>query len=141
MTTVAQVMTRDAVTIGPTQSLRDAATLMEELNVGSLPVCDGADLVGMLTDRDIVVRAVSQGLSPDESIEGIVSGPPNWCYETDDVEEVRKKMEGAQIRRVPVLDNEKRLVGILSLGDLATSTDGGAYKTLSAISTPSAPKR
>ncbi|OXH87858.1 CBS domain-containing protein, partial [Burkholderia multivorans] len=69
MTIVADVMTRDAATIGPTQTLRDAAKLMDDLNVGALPVCDGTRLIGMLTDRDIVVRAVSMGVPPDESIE------------------------------------------------------------------------
>ncbi|QYD70923.1 CBS domain-containing protein [Paraburkholderia edwinii] len=141
MTTVAEVMTRDAATIGPTQSLREAARMMDELNVGALPVCDGTSLLGMLTDRDIVVRAVSAGVPPDERIEGVVSGPPTWCYETDDVEDVKRKMEGSQIRRVPVVDEEKRLVGILSIGDLATSSDGGMSSTLTAVSTPSAPER
>lgn len=141
MTTVAEVMTRDASTIGPTQSLRDAAKMMDELNVGALPVCDGTRLIGMLTDRDIVVRAVSAGVPPDERIEGVVSGPAQWCYEDDDIDEVRRKMENALIRRVPVVDREKRLVGIVSLGDLATSADGGMSSTLGAISSPSAPDR
>ncbi|CAD6561329.1 Hypoxic response protein 1 [Paraburkholderia sabiae] len=70
MTTVAEVMTRDPVTIRPTQTLRDAAKMMDDLNVGALPVCDGVTLIGMLTDRDIVVRAVSAGVSPSERIEG-----------------------------------------------------------------------
>ncbi|MDN7621121.1 CBS domain-containing protein, partial [Burkholderia cenocepacia] len=92
MTCVSEVMTRDAATIGPTQSLRDAAKLMSDLNVGALPVCDGTRLIGMLTDRDIVVRAVSMGVPPNESIEGVVSGPANWCYEDDDISAVQKKM-------------------------------------------------
>ncbi|ACC73869.1 CBS domain-containing protein [Paraburkholderia phymatum] len=141
MTTVAEVMTRDLATIGPSQSLREAAKMMDDLNVGSLPVCDGVNLIGMLTDRDIVVRAVSAGVAPNERIEGVVSGPPDWCYEDDDVDTVRKKMEEAQIRRVPVVDREKRLVGILSLGDLATAADGGMPSTLGAVSAPSRPDR
>jgi CBS domain-containing protein len=141
MTTVAEVMTRDPVTIRPTQTLRDAAKMMDDLNVGALPVCDGVTLIGMLTDRDIVVRAVSAGVAPSERIEGVVSGPPNWCYENDDIDAVRKKMEEAQIRRVPVVDSEKRLVGIVSLGDLATAADGGMSSTLGAVSAPSRPDR
>ncbi|KVC23243.1 hypothetical protein WL93_01905 [Burkholderia diffusa] len=141
MTLVSEVMTRDAATIGPTQSLRDAAKLMRDLNVGALPVCDGTRLIGMLTDRDIVVRAVSQGVRPDEPIEGVVSGPADWCYEEDDISAVQKKMEDLQIRRVPVVDREKRLVGIVALGDLATSADGGMSSTLGAVSSPSHPER
>ncbi|KVL44084.1 CBS domain-containing protein [Burkholderia territorii] len=141
MTLVSEVMTRDAATVGPTQSLRDAAKLMRDLNVGALPVCDGTRLIGMLTDRDIVVRAVSQGVRPDERIEGVVSGPADWCYEDDDISAVQKKMEDLQIRRVPVVDREKRLVGIVALGDLATSTDGGMSSTLGAVSSPSHPER
>ncbi|KVL28322.1 hypothetical protein WS97_26915 [Burkholderia territorii] len=141
MTLVSEVMTRDAATVGPTQSLRDAAKLMRDLNVGALPVCDGTRLIGMLTDRDIVVRAVSQGVRPDERIEGVVSGPADWCYEDDDISAVRKKMEDLQIRRVPVVDREKRLVGIVALGDLATSADGGMSSTLGVVSSPSHPER
>ncbi|KVQ59390.1 CBS domain-containing protein [Burkholderia territorii] len=141
MTLVSEVMTRDAATVGPTQSLRDAAKLMRDLNVGALPVCDGTRLIGMLTDRDIVVRAVSQGVRPDERIEGVVSGPADWCYEDDDISAVQKKMEDLQIRRVPVVDREKRLIGIVALGDLATSADGGMSSTLGAVSSPSHPER
>ncbi|MFH5255645.1 CBS domain-containing protein [Burkholderia semiarida] len=141
MTCVSEVMTRDAATIGPTQSLREAARLMSELNVGALPVCDGTRLIGMLTDRDIFVRAVSMGVPPNESIEGVVSGPANWCYEDDDISVVQKKMEDAQIRRVPVVDRQKRLVGIVALGDLATAADGAMSSTLGAVSAPARPDR
>ncbi|MCA8242359.1 CBS domain-containing protein [Burkholderia sp. AU32262] len=141
MTCVSEVMTRDAATIGPTQSLREAARLMSELNVGALPVCDGTRLIGMLTDRDIVVRAVSMGVPPNESIEGVVSGPANWCYEDDDISVVQNKMEDAQIRRVPVVDRQKRLVGIVALGDLATAADGAMSSTLGAVSAPARPDR
>ncbi|WP_027802912.1 CBS domain-containing protein [Paraburkholderia dilworthii] len=141
MTSVAQVMTRDAATIGPSQSIQQAAKMMDELNVGSLPVCDGEHLVGMVTDRDIVVRAISAGMLPESPIEDIVSGPANWCFEDEDVEIARKKMEDAQIRRLPVVDRDKHLVGIIALGDLATTADGGTSSTLAAVSTPSTPDR
>ncbi|HHV7518677.1 TPA: CBS domain-containing protein [Burkholderia orbicola] len=141
MTRVSEVMTRDAATIGPTQSLREAARLMNDLNVGALPVCDGTRLIGMLTDRDIVVRAVSMGVPPDEAVEGVVSGPANWCYEDDDISAVQKKMEDAQIRRVPVVDRQKRLVGIVALGDLASAADGAMSSTLGTVSAPSRPDR
>lgn len=141
MTSVAEVMTRDAVTIEPTESIQRAAQIMDELNVGSLPVCDGETLVGMLTDRDIAVRAVSAGLSPDTAVDGIASGPLHWCFEDDDIETVKEKMADKQIRRMPVLDREKHLVGILALGDLATNADGGMSSTLGAVSAPSQPDR
>lgn len=141
MTSVAEVMTRDAVTIGPTQSIQRAAQIMDELNVGSLPVCDGETLVGMLTDRDIAVRAVSAGLSPDTAVDGIASSPLHWCFEDDDIETVKEKMADKQIRRMPVLDREKHLVGILALGDLATNADGDMSSTLGAVSAPSQPDR
>ncbi|MGF6447531.1 CBS domain-containing protein [Paraburkholderia youngii] len=141
MTSVAQVMTRDVATIGAAQSIQQAAKLMDELNVGSLPVCDGANLLGMVTDRDIVVRAIAAGMSSDAPIEDIVSGPVNWCFEDEDLDVAQKKMADAQIRRLPVVDREKHLVGIIALGDLATTADGGTSSTLSAASTPSTPDR
>jgi CBS-domain-containing membrane protein len=104
--------------------------MMDDLNVGALPVCNGVSLIGMLTDRDIVVRAVSAGIAPTERIEGVVSGPPKWCFADDDVETVRKIIKCTQIRRVPVSDREKRLVGIVSLGDLATAADGACRRRL-----------
>ncbi|GBH24382.1 CBS domain-containing protein [Burkholderia vietnamiensis] len=141
MTSVSEVMTRDAATIAPTQTLREAAQMMDALNVGALPVCDGTRLIGMLTDRDIIVRAVWRGVRPDEPIEGVVSGPANWCYEDDDISAVQNKMAEAQIRRVPVVDRDKRLSGIVALGDLATSADGGMSSTLGAVSASSKPER
>lgn len=141
MTTVADVMTRDAVTITPNETVRAAAQLMDELNVGALPVCDGEDLIGIVTDRDIAIRAVSAGLDLESPVESISSRPIEWCYEDDDVEAVQKKMAEQQIRRLPVIDREKHLVGIVSLGDLATHEDGDMSSTLGAISSPSKPDR
>ncbi|WP_186078855.1 CBS domain-containing protein [Burkholderia gladioli] len=141
MTTIADVMTRNPATVAPTQSLKEAAKLMDELNVGSLPVCDGTRLIGVVTDRDIVVRAVSAGVPPDQRIEGIVSGPAHWCCQDEDIADVQSKMRDAQIRRLPVVDDDKRLVGIVSLGDLATHADGGISSTLGEISSPSGPDR
>ncbi len=141
MTRVAEVMTRDAATLAPNASVRSAARMMDELNVGALPVCDGTKLVGMVTDRDIVVRAVSAGMDLEAPIDQIVSGPVAWCFENDDIEEVQHKMADQQIRRMPVVDDAKQLVGIVSLGDLATHEDGNMSYTLGAISSPSKPDR
>ncbi|GLU32048.1 CBS domain-containing protein [Trinickia caryophylli] len=141
MTRVADVMTRDAVTLAPNETVRAAARMMDELNVGALPVCDGKRLVGMVTDRDIAVRAVSAGMDLESPVERIASEPVAWCFEDDDVNAVHDKMADRQIRRLPVVDNEKHLVGVVSLGDLATHEDGNMSSTLGAISSPSGPDR
>jgi len=114
---------------------------MDELNVGALPVCDGAKLVGVVTDRDIVVRAVSAGIGSAAAVGGIVSGPVEWCYDDEDVSVAQRKMADRQVRRLPVVDADKRLVGIVSLGDVATNADGEISSTLGAVSSPSYPDR
>ena len=141
MTRVADVMTRDAATLAPNETVRMAARMMDELNVGALPVCDGRKLVGIVTDRDIAVRAVSTGMDLESPVERIASGPVAWCFEEDDIETIQRKMADQQIRRIPVVDHHKRLVGIVSLGDMATHEDGGMSSTLGAISSPSKPDR
>jgi CBS domain-containing protein len=141
MTTVAEVMTRDVQTLAPDDTIRAAAQKMDELNVGVLPVCDGTKLVGMLTDRDIVVRAVSAGVGAGQPIGDIVSAPVDWCYDSEDVSVVQHKMADRQIRRLPVVNADKRLVGIVSLGDVATNADGELSSTLGAVSSPSHPDR
>jgi len=114
---------------------------MKDLDVGPLPVCDNDRLIGMLTDRDIVVRCVAEGRDPrstkvrDAMTEGVT-----WCFEDDDVEDAAGRMKQDQIRRLVVLNQDKRLVGIVSLGDLAVETGGDeevAGKTLEAVSQPS----
>jgi CBS domain-containing protein len=141
MTRVAEVMTRNATTLAPNETVREAARMMDEMNVGALPVCDGKRLIGMVTDRDIVVRAVSAGMDLDSPVDRIASKPIAWCFENDDVEAVQNKMADQQIRRVPVVDDTKQLVGIVSLGDLATHQDGNMSSTLGSISSPSEPDR
>ncbi|MEM5436017.1 CBS domain-containing protein [Paraburkholderia diazotrophica] len=141
MTTVSEVMTREAETVTPSSTIREVAQLMERLDVGALPVCDGSKLKGMVTDRDIVVRAVSSGREPSAAVSEILSEPVTWCFEDDDVSVAQQKMEEAQIRRLPVVDSDKRLVGVLSLGDLAANSDANVGKTVSAVSSPSAPDR
>ncbi|PTB22473.1 CBS domain-containing protein [Trinickia symbiotica] len=141
MTRVAEVMTRNATTLAPNETVREAARMMDEMNVGALPVCDGKRLIGMVTDRDIAVRAVSAGMDLDSPVDRIASKPIAWCFENDDVEAVQHKMADQQIRRVPVVDDKKQLVGIISLGDLATHQDGNMSSTLGSISSPSEPDR
>jgi CBS-domain-containing membrane protein len=139
---IAEVMTRDVKVIGPERSVREAARLMDNLNVGSLPVCDGERLVGMITDRDITVRATAVGEDPDQTqVKEIMTDDVRWCFEDDEVNDVVRTMGDVQIRRVPVVDRAKRLVGIVALGDLATERAEGTEEALRNISEPSEPDR
>lgn len=143
MQTVSEVMTRDVRVIGPQESVRSAAQLMDELNVGSLPVCDGKRLVGVVTDRDITVRATAAGEPPEGTrVEQVMSGQVRWCYEDQTVDEVMQQMADTQIRRVPVVKRDTReLIGIVSLGDMATKHSAQVDRTLEEISTPARPDR
>ncbi len=123
MTQVSQVMTRGVRTLAPTETVMKAAQAMQELDAGVIPVCDGRKLVGMVTDRDIVLRGVAQGCVVDKAqLREVMSTDTQWCFEDQSLEEVSERMRDAQIRRVPVVDRDKQLVGMLSLGDIATRT-------------------
>jgi CBS domain-containing protein len=139
---VADVMTRNVAVVSPDASLCEAACRMDDLNVGALPVCDGERLVGILTDRDITVRATAAGAPPNRTpVHEVMTDDVLWCYEDDDVEEAEQAMRRLQIRRLPVIDGRKRLIGMLSLGDLATDRAPGVGDTLRSISEPSEPDR
>jgi CBS domain-containing protein len=99
---------------------------MEKNDIGVLPVGDNDRLVGIITDRDIAVRAISHGLGPDAAVRDVMSRGVRYCFEDEDVEDLAQNMADEQIRRLPVLNSEKRLVGIISLGDLAVSEGGHA---------------
>ncbi len=116
---VSDAMTRDVMLIHPNQSIQEAAALMEDCDIGSLPVADSDKLIGMITDRDIAVRAVAKGQGPDTQVSRVMSKEVLYCFEDDDVKNVAKNMSEIQVRRLPVVTREKKLVGILSLGDLA----------------------
>lgn len=139
---ILDVMTRDVRVIQPDRTVRDAARLMDEMNVGVLPVCDGRRLVGMITDRDITVRSTAAGIAPDQhAVPEIMTDNVEWCFDDDDVDEIVEIMSRHQIRRIPVVDRGKRLVGIVALGDLATDSEENASRALRKISTPSEPDR
>jgi CBS domain-containing protein len=123
---VSEIMTRDVCIASPDQRLRDVAAEMEKRDIGVLPVGHNDRLVGMITDRDIAVRGISHGLGPEARVRDVMSAEVKYCFEDDDVEDVGQNMADEQIRRLPVLSRQKRLVGIVSLGDLATSKDGRA---------------
>ncbi|HZF78583.1 MAG TPA: CBS domain-containing protein [Rubrivivax sp.] len=142
MATIAEVMTRDVEFIRPNDTLQRAAQRMDELNVGALPVCGGDELIGMITDRDITVRATAAGMSPnDTQVSEVMSEQTRWCSENQTVEAVMAQMGEVQIRRLPVLDAQGRLTGIVSLGDLAVRQDGHIDTALRRISLPSVPDR
>jgi CBS domain-containing protein len=117
---VSDAMTRDVRLANPGQSIRDAAKMMAEIDAGVMPVGEDDRLVGMITDRDIAVRAVAQGKGPDTSVREVMSVEQvMYCYEDEELDHVAKNMAEVQVRRLPVLDRNKRLVGIVSLGDIA----------------------
>jgi CBS domain-containing protein len=134
---VSEVMTRDVQLIEPTQTIRDAARLMAEMDAGIMPVREGNRLVGMITDRDIAIRAVAQGRGPDTLIREVMTDEVKYCYEDDDTNDVARSMADIQVRRLPVLTRDKRLVGIISLSDMAIS-DGAtrAGEAVAGISQP-----
>lgn len=120
---IAQVMTRHVQLVNPATKLKDAATMMRENDIGFLPVGDNDRLIGTLTDRDIVCRSVAMGPDPNvATVRDAMSEDILYCYEDEDTNEAANLMAEHQVRRMPVLNREKRLVGILSLGDLAVET-------------------
>jgi CBS domain-containing protein len=129
-------MTRDVQVATPEQSIREAALLMARIDAGTVPVGKDNRLVGMLTDRDITVRAVARGLGPDTPVREVMSADVKYCYEDQAVEEVARNMADIQVRRLPVVNRDKRLVGILSLGDLAVRANCDTDEALRGVSTP-----
>ena len=120
---VSECMTREVELAGPNDTIAEAAKRMARLDAGVLPVRDNDRLVGMITDRDIAVRGVAQGRGPDARVGDVMNAEVKYCYDDEEVGEVLKKMGELQLRRMPVLNHDKRLVGIISLGDLAASSE------------------
>src|SRR5262249_24721105 len=116
---VRDAMTQDVCLTTPDQTIRDAAKLMMEIDAGALPVEQDDRLVGVITDRDIAVRAVAKGKSPQTKVRDVMSREVLYCYEDQDLEAVIRNMGEIKVRRCPVMSRDKRLVGIISLGDLA----------------------
>jgi CBS domain-containing protein len=136
---VRDIMTPNVRCIAPETSLKEAATLMNDLDVGALPICDHDRLAGMLTDRDIALKGVARGCDPEKTpardamTQGIV-----FIYDDQDVGEAARLFETKQIRRLPVLNHERRMVGIVSLGDLAVNAgEGIGGEALKEVSQPS----
>lgn len=138
------VMTHEVEVIAPEATLQEAAEKMRRLNIGPLPVCDGEHLLGMLTDRDITVRAVAEGCDPKTTtVREAMTPDIAYCFEDQEVHDAAQIMEQYQIRRLLILNRDKRLVGIVSLGDLAVSTDDQtlAGEVLEQVSGPAQPRR
>lgn len=140
---IQEIMTPNPRCVAPSDSITRAAQVLRELDVGAVPVCDNDRVSGILTDRDISIRAVADGRDPNRTtVREVMSQGVSFVFEDQDVEEAVHRFEHDQIRRLPVLNRDKRLVGIVSLGDLATDTDphwGG--EVLKEISEPAHPNR
>ncbi|HEX4762669.1 MAG TPA: CBS domain-containing protein [Sphingomicrobium sp.] len=134
---VSEVMTREVQTIQPDQPVQEAASFMLSADAGSIPVTEGERLVGMITDRDIAVRGVAKGHGPDTPVRDLMSNDVICARIDDDCEDVASKMSEAQVRRLPVIDEQNKLCGIVSLGDLARETDNeSAHEALEGVSQP-----
>ena len=134
---VRDIMTRDVQLLSPRDSLMQAARRMRDDNIGSLPVAEGDRLVGYVTDRDLVVRGLAQGFAPETQVRDVMTDRVLYCFEDEDIEDAALNMAHNQVRRLPVLSRDKRLVGIVALGDLATkANDSSAEEALEGVSKP-----
>jgi CBS domain-containing protein len=135
---IKELMSKEVEVIDSDSTLQEAAEIMKQYDVGALPVWDGAELIGVITDRDIVVRAIAEGRDPKNTIvTEAMTGEVVYCFEDQDVQEASKLMEDRQIRRLVVLDSDRNVVGILSLGDIALSGNRAlAAETLEKVSEP-----
>ena len=132
---ISDVMTREVATVRPDQTAREAANFMLNADAGSIPVTEGDRLIGMITDRDIAIRGVALGHGPDTPVREIMTSGIVCARTSDSVEDVASKMSEAQVRRLPVIDESEKLVGIVSLGDLSRETDGEtAHQALDGVS-------
>jgi len=141
---IKEIMSQEVEVIRPDATLKEAAEKMSRLDIGPLPVCDGERLVGMLTDRDITVRATARGCDPNTTpVYDVMTPEVVYCFEDQDIETAAQMMSMRQIRRLPVLKRDKQLAGIVSLGDLAVHTGDQdlAGEVLEGVSEPAEPQR
>jgi CBS domain-containing protein len=134
---VREAMSRDVRIANPEESIASVARVMVEIDAGSLPVGENDRLVGLITDRDIAVRAVAKDKPPTTKVREVMSAEVLYCFEDQDLEEVARNMADEQVRRLPVVNRDKRLVGIISFGDVARHEDAQtAGRTVTQISEP-----
>ena len=137
MATITDFMTTTLETIGPDQTAREAASFMLSADTGSIPVCEDDKVIGIITDRDIAVRGIATGKGPECRVRDLMTNDVVCARDDDDVEAVVQRMSEAQVRRLPVLDSSDKLVGMVSLGDLARETSGeSAHHALEGVSAP-----
>lgn len=139
---VKELMTRHVATVLPSTTVQNAAERMRELDVGALPVTDGKSLLGIISDRDITVRAIAEGCDPTETLVSEVMSPEViYCFDDDPVEEVARVMRHRQIRRIPILNHAQELIGMVALADLAIAVAGDVLsgEVLEGISQPHRP--
>lgn len=133
---VADAMSRDVQLVTPAQTIREAARLMADCDIGAVPVGQDDRLVGVITDRDIAVRAVASGQGPDTKIQDVMSAELKYCFEGDELSNVAKNMGDLQVRRLPVVNRDKRLVGIVAMADLAGVDAESAGQAEAGITAP-----
>jgi CBS domain-containing protein len=140
---VSEAMTREVRICTPGQPIREVARTMAAIDVGALPVGENDRLIGMITDRDIAVRAVAQGKGPDTPVREIMSEHVEYCFDDEELDRVAQGMADVRVRRLPVVNREKRLVGILSLGDVARRGNQREIvaETVAGVSAPGGPHR
>jgi CBS domain-containing protein len=137
MTSIRNLMTSDIETVRPHQTAREAASFMLAADTGAIPVCENDRIIGMITDRDIAVRGVAEGKGPDCTVRELMTTDVVSAREDDDIDAVADLMSQAQVRRLPVLDDNDRLIGMVSVGDLARESGGeSAHEALEGVSSP-----
>ncbi|MGQ0531542.1 MAG: CBS domain-containing protein [Caulobacteraceae bacterium] len=130
---VQDAMSRDVRTVAPETTIREAARLMADADIGALPVAAGDRLAGMVTDRDIAIRAIAVGKGPDCTVGEVMTHEVLYCHEDEDLGHIAQNMADNQVRRLPVVDVDKRLVGIISLADIADARAEEAGEALEGI--------
>jgi CBS domain-containing protein len=136
---ISQCMSTDVRICAPGDAIRDAARVMKEIDAGALPVGENDRLVGMITDRDIAIRAVARDCGPQTPVGEVMTGDLEYCFEDDDIDGVASKMARAQVKRLPVLNRQKRLVGVVALSDLSRAEGAPSGPTAAALSGISQP--
>lgn len=137
---VRDAMSRDVRTVTPETTVKEAARLMGDADIGALPVAAGDRLAGMVTDRDIAIRAIAVGKGPETTVGEVMTADVLYCHEDEDIDHVCRNMGDTQVRRLPVVDVEKRLVGILSLADVAALAEHQAGSALHGVTQPGGPR-
>ncbi|ASY60171.1 MULTISPECIES: CBS domain-containing protein [Sinorhizobium] len=133
---VSDIMSRDVHLATPNDTIRDVARQMADNDIGFMPVEDHDRLVGMVTDRDIVVRGVADGLDPQAKVRDVMTTDVKYCFEDEEVDDVARNMGDIQVRRLPVVNRDKRLVGIVSLADAAREQPAAAGAGLKGVTMP-----